>query len=363
MRSPPVVANLDGFNLHDKNRLLTASSHIWGRALDRVNKDAGRVTGNLHGRGRDQILRGYVYPPPQLFLQSDNYMEYTLCWAVVREFWFGEITVALSDLTRTRAPKAATWRSLFHTTAVRWMPTAFGPKGTGAKDKKRKSKKGKPSMLRRTEKRNTSVEDSFSFINALTDHLPRAVEYNGAGFIKDEELVADGDIVMLMMWELEELNFRSEVVITDRILAEGQWNRDENERNNLVLRMFPEKRLRPRVPFVSFSESFGAVHSETEAQALLETDTFNSRWSPFWVVLKDWKGSERWDIFRQNNGLPIVDDQPPTDRYSCSVIAEDCAQFYCQAFFDMFGRAPVTPRAFPTSVARYLFSFRFDSSH
>lgn len=288
--------------------------------------------GPTAGLAEHEVLRGYVYPPGRMFLQTDNYAQYGVAWAAVCPMWIGEVTLAFDSMARDRAPKAQTWRELCLAITRQWMPESLRSAGDVAEHRAH-TKPAKPAMQRRAQKAKAAAAEAFSTLSSFGD-MPPSLTYNGAAIVHDGRVTISKDAVRLILWELWELNFRAEVLVVDRFKGSKKWEEDADNRHARVIRIFPGGTLLPSMLFLSHSESLGSV------DPLSEVDTYHTQWMYFWDILADWPEAKGNEIF-------VKVDGSPHPRFSRAEVENACTLLYCQAFFDLFGRAPSTPRSLP----------------
>ncbi len=144
------------------------------------------------------------------------------------------------------------------------------------------------------------------------------------------------DVVRQILWELYEVNFIHELLSLDRRACANLDVSDTAqlfERQIKISRCFPTSSFR-HVPIPSINGGFGA--DDFDLRSLFIVGLF--------YVMKSWKGDK-----------PALFDVPEDDvrNYIYTFQMEDeevIAKYYCQQFFNYFGRAAQTPhRLFATN--------------
>jgi len=337
---------VDTFHYVDPKGFLPPAHPAWLLALEATDKSAARITGDLEGNAGSGILRGYCYPPPQMLTNTKNVMQHAVCWAIKRSRWLGEVATGVNALSTKSAPRTQTWRSHDIGMIRLWMPDALSAPApskpfnlapsTKKGSKNRHEKKAKASVLKARAATQRRVEDSFDFLGALSPTIPQNVTYSGADIIKNGQVVIPEDIIPLMLWELCELNFRAEVTIMDRMKVPGLWKENAGGRQEMIFTMFPDAALVPRMPLLSPSQSLGGMDGPITWR--------NNRLEPLRDILSSWPGAEQVPL------LAFPAGQLPRE-VRVEELEKTCFTFYCQAFFDFYGRAPVIPRQFPSNIS------------
>ena len=136
-----------------------------------------------------------------------------------------------------------------------------------------------------------------------------------------------GDMQWLL-WELTELNFCFELLALDKCAS--SCNRDEDERQVMVLKCFPDANL-----LLTNHHSVHAGLQSLDYQVRL----------PYLLALKallrDWDGMKPTPL--------LLPDMPFRDYTELDVrqLEDSIAQFYTQSFYHFFGQAATIPTRLP----------------
>jgi hypothetical protein len=135
-----------------------------------------------------------------------------------------------------------------------------------------------------------------------------------------------------IVWELFNTNFALELLATDRVIHP----REENDlhsalgRDALVADCIPDK-VMIRLGFPTEDKGLGALHWRERIECL----------EAFRVLLSSWTGNEATQL-----KVMAAVAESSSEEYVAQV--ERLAyRFYCQTFFDYFGRAPCVPCQLP----------------
>jgi len=220
-------------------------------SLFEIDKRPERVTS---GEETYQVLRGYIYPPVQLFLATELRLEFLHVWLVMRRVWMGHIAAAVYDLTRKLAPSPQSFKQWFRDMVAQWLPGKLIAR-SGQDDKKRDASGATKAQ---TERRLAAAEESFSFIGELDERLPFALTYSGWTIKREQENPVTPEMLQLALWELSELNFRAELMILDRYQVPDVTRLFQQASDSRVLVAeccVATRYTRPQVP--SFSKILG----------------------------------------------------------------------------------------------------------
>jgi hypothetical protein len=152
--------------------------------------------------------------------------------------------------------------------------------------------------------------------------------------VRDHAIVdLDANIVKEIIWELFEHNFRYEVVALDMAAAPSKWVDDEAiTRKDFISHIFgcPGK-------FVIWSDPFPRRNDGVQTICM---DSRKFRLEFLHRIVKDWP-----DV------PPIISNscflETPTNYKKLEALEAEVVYFYCQSFFDYFGRPPIVPHRIP----------------
>lgn len=85
--------------------------------------------------------------------------------------------------------------------------------------------------------------ETFEFLGDLSDDPPADLLYAGGYVMRNGELCIERHMLRMAVWELCELNFRSEMVILDQIMASEEWDKDGKGRMAYILQCFPKGQI------------------------------------------------------------------------------------------------------------------------
>ena len=153
--------------------------------------------------------------------------------------------------------------------------------------------------------------------------------------VRDHAIVdLDHKIVKEIIWELFEHNFRYEIVALDMAAAPSKWLDDESavarkEKISMVFGLDGK--------FVIWSDPFPRRNTGLQANDILDR-------RPYLEHLREVQNA--WpNVPSSLRGAGFSDVS--RDRKQVEDLECDMAKFYCQTFFDYFGRPPIVPHRIP----------------
>jgi hypothetical protein len=307
----------------------------WRDALMAVDTDRRHLVQHPN-RG---LLMGYQFPDPHLFLSTSRQPVYIAAWLSCRAGWVQSVVSQCGELP---VPKTQQWRNFLFQKSQAVDPVGrlsgpiLRPKATPSVARSHKATPAKiKSRGRRQEKLQAAANDIFT-LRLPSASFPKQVFWH-------ELLVQDGDIGLLtpavtsqIIWDLFEHNFRLELLALDRCVMQAIWHDPLTAaaRDDLLRSVFPgdsgylvgrmptvneglaADRWADRLPYV---ENFRRVASEWPGEPAVRLKQMCSLTSPYFT-------SKRSDVERVEQVL---------------------VPFYCQTFFNYFGRAAITPHRIP----------------
>lgn len=137
-------------------------------------------------------------------------------------------------------------------------------------------------------------------------------------------------VVQEIVWELSEVGFRVELAELDLALVPVRGAEDRAQRDALLANIFPGDRLytMPRLP--PHDRNLAAAKMDNRRDAVEALRLFVCRWP------------QCPGVFRAK---PVFIGAFKED--DSRVFERKLALYYCQTFFNTFGRAPCVPRVFP----------------
>jgi hypothetical protein len=146
-----------------------------------------------------------------------------------------------------------------------------------------------------------------------------------------------------VIWELYETNFRFELLFLDRTLAASHWPSD-GDHNSVVAAAQRDLEVRKVFARDGDEEASYILSRIPSRDGGLASPSWKERNVCFIALhhlMKSWEGCPQ----------SLVAFTPTSREQSAQDLERMTTQFYCQAFFDTFGRAPICPRRLPLSVS------------
>jgi len=252
----------------------------------------------------------YIFPDPGLFIHPATAGKYIESWLRVRDAWFMRVikepSLALSNQS---------WRTFLSIDNT--VPEKGGTKAAHRRKEALDAILPDPDMYPGVEKRSG---------------LMGPIVWQGREY--PPGVLPPQNVVREILWELYEVNFIHELQSLDRRACQDgdTWNATQLfERQIDISRCFPTSSYQHvRIP----SENLG-----------LADDDFDKRFqfvTGLYYVLKSWKGDKPAMLAHD------VSDLSPN---AAMELEKVIAKYYCQQFFNYFGRAAQVPhRLFATSL-------------
>ena len=223
-------------------------------------------------------------------------------------------------------------------------PLATSSLGTGA-GKKRKQEvlpdvSAGSSSKKRSLKTKQEIQDMFNFSLKLSpDGKPGDVFWQGKVVIKAAEVQAGTfmfpiPIACQVMWDLFKNNFRLELLTLDRaIVPQSSNDYRALERDRMVMSVMPTGAfMTNRMP--SRDMGLGAHDWKNRAQHV----------EAFRDLLSSWPGEPAQQLRRMSAGTWVLDGSGfPGTEGQVLAVERVTFPFYCQTFFNHFGRAATIP--------------------
>ena len=319
----------------------------WANALRNLDTDRR----HLKRQPGHMVNIGYKYPKPDIFLNSRNRALYTATWLAVRAHH------AYTLATGTKLPPPITaqqWRNFL----MRIIPFLDAEDIDYAADlvddtslplppqpvTKGKSRKVGPSRKKHVKKSNSYL-DEIPLQNTLID---RVVFYDTTiqlGTTQELEQALTPEVTQEILWELCHMNFRFELLSLDSVLADTLYHGQAGISEEAAARSRSEQFLRvfPMSGDVLGSFMINEIPNRDLGLTSFDLEERNRHLVALGKLMCPWKGCP--DSIRDASRLPI--------EAHVQALEEACATFYCQSFFDIFGRAPIIPCCLPPrSLAR-----------
>jgi len=315
-----------------------------------IDADRGRVI--KHPKHISNI--GFKYPKPEIFLNSGNRALYTATWLAIRAHH--AYTLGTS---KTLPPPISTqqWRNFLIKILPFLQPesvdvaaelectTSTRPPQPEGKGKQRgtgplKAKQGSS----RTKKSNTYLDQ----IPLRDGHVDRVVFYDTTiqlGTMKELENALTPEVTQEILWELCHMSFRFELVSLDAIAAESKYKACEgsSQAEAAAARILEVLRVLPMSGDVVGPFMINKIPNHDLGLTAPDLVERNRYLVALGHLMSSWKGCP--DSITNASSGPLATQ--------VRRLEEACARFYCQSFFDHFGRAPIIPCRLPSrSLAR-----------
>jgi hypothetical protein len=311
---------------------------LWADALKAVDTDSRRIVQHPN-KG---LLTGYQFPDPHIFLPEGRQMAYLSAWLSCRAGWVQSV---VSNCAELPVPKTQQWRDFLFQKAISVNPAkALSPPlmrptpVLAASASRHRSAAHKASKARRREKLEASSNEIFT-LRLATTSVPKELFWNGTKVLDGKVNMLTPAVTLEIVWDLYEHNFRLELLALDHCVMAESW-RDPMKatiRDSLLRGVFPG----------DGGFLVGAMPTSNQGLAA-------ERWEdrlPFVenlrMLMSDWPGHSAVKL----KGIKVFN---PSFAPTCSYVEEVeriLAPFYCQTFFDFFGRAAITPHRIPLSSA------------
>ena len=301
--------------------IVPPSIPVWTRALQAVNKDKARVHSDL-----PPSEKGYTFPDPNSLagLTPDQYAKKLVAWLSLRPGTCSRAFVSAGHKPPTGL--GAVWRSVLNIDSTTLIPDNDSPYYRSDNGKEMK-----------TSKVAAAIKQLFG--QELLQTLQggqKAVYWHDCEMPVEEDRIVnlDRNIVREIIWELFEHNFRFEVQALDMIAAPAEWNDGEAsiKRLNMVCQAFGDGFSGK---FVIWNDSFPRFNEGLRSPRPI------TRMRPLESLRKlmlAWPSAPA--SFSCSTFLAGMPDALEALEYQVVL-------FYCQSFFDFFGRPPIVPHRIP----------------
>ena len=292
------------------------SIEAWMVALQSVDRDSDCIN-NVVSK-----VKGYRFPDPGLFILTTLKDVYLATWLSARPAWMWGMMKEISP-TGGGGPicvPSQWWRdflhrgcfdhdSSFHTLATSKAITMKGCSKTG--------------------QRNQEVTRIFHHHMGSELKKVESVFWRGRWLMQEDIAHLEPGIIVEILWDLYKHNWRLELVSLDRVVVPSMWLPREAQNQDALL-----KSLFHNNDYL-VSQFLNSNHGLT---AMVWKD-----WVPylkiFHKIMLSWPGFPL-----SGNSLKL------TSPAEVTFIKKFLANFYCQTFFDFFGRAPITPHRLPLAM-------------
>lgn len=310
-------------------------------ALEKVMADRTRVWDHPD----KTLFRGYALPDPHLFLKSGRSALYIMCWLTIKPLWLNMATSRESEDGKCSPyPEPQDWRA-FLTDIWGKMGLEVGGSSSQQHKDPSESKEAEQSRHSREKRRKTKGDthrvDKFKVDTSLYTS-PSDIFWRGRLLFTKDDLRSNhfsmrSSVAKEVIWELFNQNFALEVLALDRvIIPRVNLSYEEGmKRDTEVYACFPEGIL-VGMEYPGVDEGLGALCWQNRLEYV---EAFRS-------LLSTWEGdmvSE--EVALQLGRLPLV--MATATEQHVEALEMVAYPFYCQTFFDHFGRAPCVPGRLP----------------
>jgi hypothetical protein len=273
----------------------------WKAALQDVDQSLSHLVETSKTSKRDGH---YTFPDPVLFVHDATAAKYIESWLRVRDIWFMRVTKEPSLAMSNQA-----WRT--------FLAIDFDAPKNGETKAGRRRQESLHLLMPKSD-----MYPEVTMRSSLGPVVWQGKEYNPGVLPSD-------DVVRQILWELSEVNFIHELVSLDR-RASADLDISNTaqllERQLKIARCFPPSSFR-HVPIPS-------------ANLGLAADAFEQRFGfiiALILVMESWRG-DKPAAFK----IPVDKFRDYTQQAAMHV-EKVVARYYCQQFFNYFGRAAQIP--------------------
>ncbi|XP_006454203.1 hypothetical protein AGABI2DRAFT_60941, partial [Agaricus bisporus var. bisporus H97] len=296
----------------------------WAHALLRVKIDTSRLS-NHPGAA---LFKGFAFPDSHIFLDDNNdkAVGLVIAWLTIRASWMATLNeVNPRDLP---LPNPQQWRSFLHDIS---LDLELVQPDTRNKMPKELPPDHKPARSSRRNAKSKAVAEKIFNVSIPGKQALHFVKWNNhTVWTRDRIDLAPLDR-RLVIWDIQEHNFRLELFTLDKCLLSESWAMTEGAS------------LRERKLHTVFCQETILMMDLPENTANLASPHWKDRRvfvEAFHSVLLDWPGAI---------GLNLASEKSVDNENLWLEVERVAFRFYCQSFFDHFGRAPSVPHSFPAT--------------
>lgn len=305
------------------SELIPPSIPEWVEGLKCVERDRKRIRPDL-----DRSQQGYMFPDPNSLagLNPMQQAKKIANWLAVRAGAYNRCFKE-AGIVPPVAP-AATWRTLLNIDAQTSLQPVLHEKGNETK----------ASKLRR------AAQEIFG--EELIASLKGGVEelwWHETALQVQQQSISNLDITVAreIIWELFEHNFRYELLLLDMVAARPHWIDSVDYGGRPLAAVIRREIIRMVFgddgKFILWDEPFPTSNDGFQAETLNQRKDSLERLRK---IMLDWPQAPS---VLGHSFYP----QPDCERYTPEVLERRIIAFYCQTFFDYFGRPPVVPHRIP----------------
>jgi hypothetical protein len=292
----------------------------WAHALKKIDRGDGKAADGK------RPVQTYAFPEPGLFLSTtdeERGVLYLDNWLKSRPAW----------LWRASRPGAAplalrnqVWRDCLYHGIATGAQTAMGAKTAERIGKMLKT------LGCHLDVTGHVVIDGTSEVVGLKEKVGDTVMWEGKAVKLDKRSFPRDGMVQEVLWELYELNFRSDLLSLDRLLAPSHYSDVDKmlQRQSVLARCFPGgdeadfQWLRPHISLANLGLGGASVsHRRNFILALAH-------------VMTGWERVRVPSLIKYSSTRTLADEEV----YNLEGVV---TFFYCQTYYDHRGRVPLTP--------------------
>jgi hypothetical protein len=292
----------------------------WAYALKKIDR------GDNKAADGKRPVQTYAFPEPGLFLNTmdeERGVLYLDNWLRSRPAWLWH---ASRPGAAPLALRNQVWRDCLYHGIATGTQTAMGAKTAERIGKMLKT------LGCRLDATGHVVVDGTSEVIGLKEKVGDTVMWKGKAVKLDKHRFPRDGIVQEVLWELYELNFRSDLLSLDRLLAPSHYSDVDKmlQRQSVLAKCFPGgdeadfQWLRPRISLANHGLGAASVsHRRNFILALAH-------------VMTDWERVKVPLLVKYSSTRTLIDEE-------VYHLEGAVASFYCQTYYDCRGRVPLTP--------------------
>lgn len=313
----------------------TKAPNSWRCALEAVVVDRERVIKHPN----QQIFRGYAFPPPHILCSPDgqNNSELMLAWIIIRPSWLARFGADAASVL----PNPQQWRNYLRDVALELELLRKDTRRSNLIAASSSSSTSKDAPGHKGRNRKSKSKDPSRAI--FTIEVPSSDQVTLVTWCKqtvwERNSVVEFPLLCqkMVVWDVQEHNFRLELMTLDRTMLADLWESPQTKaaRMDKLAAIWPND-------FVLMKDL------PTKSMGLAAQDLSLRRFflRAFQDLLADWPGEtpKKLSSFILRD---FVDERMRWHKAALNEFEVVASKFYCQTFFDYFGRAPCVPPKFP----------------
>jgi hypothetical protein len=297
----------------------------WVLALQSVDTNPQRINATQ--------LKGYAFPDPGLFISTLSATKregYLATWLSSRAAWMCGMSKQLwpEGGCPTRVPSQL-WRDFLRKSC--FPETADSISSTSSQSHPAGKINTRPAPSWHTKAQQRSQDVAKIFRNHTGEGLKDvdSVYWRQKRLSKEDFTHLEPQVLSEILWDLYEHNWRLDLLTLDRIVKPSLWRGEQAHNQDVLIKSL-------------FHNQSYLVTDFPQSDIGISASSWKDR-SPyinnFRQILSSWPSWSRLPQRVRERKLVTLED--------VNVVERGLADFYCQTFFDHFGRAPITPHRFP----------------